>query len=95
MKVKVVSRIARNNETIQLVEVSKLVISNFGATESQFRINAIERVLPAFDTKNNVPVGSFVVDACTNTFDLEIEFRTTNSKVVLDFIQHPIVTNQC
>lgn len=84
-KVKIESSIVLNPETIQKKDVVTLTVSNLGAVEANFFFNGISRILPALDSGTKVPTAPFLVSAEGHCFDIDLQFVTANSNIVVDY----------
>lgn len=84
-KVKVESNIILNPESIKIKDVVTLTVSNLNTAQATFLFNGVQRVLPPFDTVNNVPVGVFVVTAEGHSFDIDLQFTNASSNIIVDY----------
>lgn len=84
-KVKIESNIILNPETIIKKDVVSLTVSNLNSVATTFFFNGVERILPAIDTTNNIPIGAFEVSACGHDFDIDLQFTNSNTKIVVDY----------
>lgn len=84
-KVRIESTIVLNPQTIQKNDVVTLTVSNLGNVEANFLFNGVSRILPALDSGTKVPTAPFLVSAEGHCFDIDLQFVTANSNIVVDY----------
>jgi hypothetical protein len=87
MKAQLKSKIVLGVEEVNLTDILSIAVSNLKPVATTFKLNGIERSLPAFDVVNQVPVGSFVITSVDFAFDIALDFNKPTTKIVIDYLK--------
>jgi hypothetical protein len=95
MKSTLKSIIVTQPKEVNLKNITTLTVANYGTVATKFKLNGIERNLPAINSEYNLPIAPFVVANSNFPFDVDFYFENNNTNIVVDYLQLPEPQKQC